>query len=129
MEGLPLGSDFLLNDTGKLSFLFGIVLHEFPAAFAMVSILKAHSFNRSRILFFVAIYACMSMLGVLSSQKLTGFLSTHILEYVMAFVVGTFLHIATTILFENSENHKFTTGKVIAILLGVMLAAAVSLTF
>ena len=71
----------------------------------------------------------MSMLGVLSSQKLTGFLSTHILEYVMAFVVGTFLHIATTILFENSENHKFTTGKVIAILLGVMLAAAVSLTF
>lgn len=129
MEGLPLGSDFLLNDSGKLSFLFGIVLHEFPAAFAMVSILKGQSFNRTRILLFIAIYACMSTMGVLSSQTLTGWLSTHILEYIMAFVVGTFLHIATTILFENSENHKFTTGKIVAILLGIILAATVSLTF
>lgn len=129
MEGLPLGSDFLLNDSGKLSFLFGIVLHEFPAAFAMVSILKSQHFHRKRLLIFIAIYSSMSSLGALSSQSLTHILDVHALEYIMAFVVGTFLHIATTILFENSDNHKFTSGKIVAILLGIALAAVVSLSF
>jgi hypothetical protein len=48
-------------------------------------------------------------------------------EYLMAFVVGTFLHIATTILFENSEEHRFSRNKVLAIIGGVCLAALVSL--
>ena len=126
MEGMPLGSDFLATDKSKLSFLFGIVLHELPAAFAMVSILKASHIKSKLILTFIAIYACMSSLGAASSQLINGMLDEKVFEYLMAFVVGTFLHIATTILFENSENHRFTWNKVAAMVSGILLALLVS---
>ena len=41
---------------------------------------------------------------------------------ILAIVVGMFLHISTTIIFETSENHKFNFVKLISILLGCGLA-------
>jgi zinc and cadmium transporter len=37
-------------------------------------------------------------------------------------VVGIFLHISTTILFESTENHRFNALKFATILLGVVAA-------
>ena len=42
----------------------------------------------------------------------------------MALVIGIFLHISTTILFESSEEHRFNYYKLITILLGAGLALA-----
>jgi fucose permease len=39
----------------------------------------------------------------------------------MAVVIGIFMHIATTILFESSESHRFNLAKGLAILLGIGL--------
>ena len=44
------------------------------------------------------------------------------LEIILAVVVGMFLHISTTIIFESSENHKFNFIKLISLLVGVGLA-------
>jgi len=44
------------------------------------------------------------------------------LEVLLAIVVGMFLHISTTIIFESSENHKFNFVKLISLLIGVVLA-------
>jgi hypothetical protein len=44
------------------------------------------------------------------------------LEIILAVVVGMFLHISTTIIFESSENHKFNFIKLISLLIGVGLA-------
>jgi zinc transporter ZupT len=126
MEGMPLGSGYLLDNKEKLSFLIGIVLHELPAAFAMVSILKATHFRNQTLLLFISVYSCMSALGAGSSQFLSQLIDEKIFEYLMAFVVGTFLHIATTILFENSENHRFSWNKILAIGCGIGLALLVS---
>jgi hypothetical protein len=41
-----------------------------------------------------------------------------------AVVAGTFLHIATIILFESSKEHRFNLYKFIALLLGIFLAIA-----
>lgn len=123
MEGMPLGTDIFLNNTQKVSFAIGIVLHELPAAFAMISLLRAANMKLNVLRLFVFVYASMSTLGVLSSSFISSHSHTHLFDYLMAFVVGTFLHIATTILFENSENHRFTWAKVWAILLGIGLAA------
>jgi hypothetical protein len=41
---------------------------------------------------------------------------------VMAIVVGMFLHISTTIIFETNENHKFNLAKLLAILCGSAIA-------
>lgn len=127
MEGMPLGSGLLNADGSQLSFLFGIVSHEMPAAFAMVSILKASHVKPKLLQWFVVIYASMSAMGAGISSLLKDAVNEHVFEYLMAFVVGTFLHIATTILFENSENHRFSASKVIAIIGGIALAAFVSI--
>jgi len=125
MEGLPLGSNLISNESIKLSFLFGIVLHELPAAFAMVGILRASHISDKKILMFILIYASMSSIGAAGSSILQTVFDPKWFSYMMAFVVGTFLHIATTILFENSENHGFSTNKIIAILLGIGMAALI----
>ncbi len=126
MEGMPLGTDIFLNNTQKISFAIGIVLHELPAAFAMVSLLKATHMKVNTLRIFVFTYASMSTLGALSSNLISNSINDHIFDYLMAFVVGTFIHIATTILFENSENHRFTWSKIWAILSGIILAALIS---
>jgi hypothetical protein len=45
-----------------------------------------------------------------------------LIQPLLAFVTGTFLHISTTILFENSEDHKMSFQKVFAVLIGATLA-------
>lgn len=127
MEGMPLGSGLLANDRSELSFLFGIVSHEMPAAFAMVSLLKAANVKPALLKRFIIVYACMSAIGAGLSALLKNAINEHVFEYLMAFVVGTFLHIATTILFENSEEHRFSRNKIIAIIGGILLAALVSI--
>lgn len=39
-----------------------------------------------------------------------------------AFVAGIFLHIATVILFESTDTHKFKAQKVVTLLLGFIIA-------
>lgn len=39
----------------------------------------------------------------------------------MAIVIGIFLHISTTILFESGSDHRFNLYKIVAILTGGLL--------
>ena len=41
---------------------------------------------------------------------------------VMGIVIGIFLHISTTILFESSADHKINKRKMLAVLLGIGVA-------
>ena len=41
---------------------------------------------------------------------------------IMAIVVGIFLHISTTILFESGDGHNFNKYKMISIILGTVVA-------
>jgi hypothetical protein len=43
-------------------------------------------------------------------------------QMILGVVIGMFLHISTTIIFETSENHKFNFLKLISIIVGVSLA-------
>jgi hypothetical protein len=43
-------------------------------------------------------------------------------DIILAIVVGIFLHISTTIIFETSENHKFNLMKLLSILIGCSFA-------
>ncbi len=123
-EGIPIGA---LQDNHQASFalIFGIFLHEIPATFTMITLFKGIKIPNKVLVVLMLIYACMSPLGALSS----GFIGQHVPEYLfdyfMAFVIGTFLHISTTILFESSEKHSFQTGKLIAIIIGILLAILV----
>ncbi len=122
MEGVPLGAMMTDTSNTKYSLLAGIALHEFPAAFALATILKSLNLNKNILYVLIVFYAISSPLGAAMSGYLNHNLTQDLFNYFMAFVVGTFLHISTTILFENSEQHHFSKIKLYAVLSGVLLA-------
>ena len=123
IEGIPLNNYTHLH--GNLSFdhlLYGIVLHKIPAAFALSILLLKSGFKKSSTIIALLVFALMSPLGAWSFSFITG--SPELINYSMALVAGSFLHIATTILFEadNSNHHKISKKKLLAIIFGLFLA-------
>jgi uncharacterized membrane protein YczE len=62
----------------------------------------------------------MTPLGTYMSNNVD-FIADYV-DIINAFVIGIFLHISTTILFESSEGHKFNLSKLVAICLGIIIA-------
>jgi hypothetical protein len=62
----------------------------------------------------------MTPLGTYLSENFT-FFTTYFYE-ISAIVIGIFLHISTTILFESNEGHKFNIVKLSTIVLAVIIA-------
>lgn len=123
MEGMPLGS----IDSGngghehQNGLLYGIILHHVPVAIALVSMLAGSGISKSKILLNLFLFAAMAPLGSITSQQLhqqTVQNLTQLYPYLMAVVIGIFLHISTTILFESSSNHRFHLYKMLAIVSG-----------
>lgn len=126
-EGIPLGSLWINDNTSFYSLLFGIIIHEIPAAFALISILKGIHLSNTSLRNISLIYGSMALLGSALSLYLKNSIQEEFFDYFMAFVIGTFLHISTTILFENSEQHHFTKQKIIAVILGIGVASLISI--
>lgn len=104
--------------------LAGIALHHIPAAIALMSVLvtQLHSFKKA--LGYLTLFALASPVGLLFSNyvALERLLSSEMYTILSGLVVGNFLHISTTILFETSPEHRFNRGKLIATLAGAMIA-------
>ena len=62
----------------------------------------------------------MAPLGVFAGSLFTSLAAYH--DEIMAIVIGIFLHISTTILFESTDGHKFSITKIITIIVGALLA-------
>lgn len=121
LEGMPLASDH----RSKLT--FGIAIHHIPAAFALGSLLLNTTLSKQRIVLSLGIFAIMTPLGYLISQGISSGGIGHIEQYfdrIMAVVIGIFLHISTTILFESgsADHHRFNRKKMIAVVLGVAIS-------
>jgi len=113
IEGLPLGqaSNNLL--------LWSIVIHKVPIAIVLFTFLRASHLKNIHIYTLMLIFALMSPLGYLLSGN--PWLMAHH-QQITAVVIGVFLHIATAILFENSQDHQFNFRKFIVVLIGFALA-------
>jgi zinc and cadmium transporter len=124
LEGMPLVQNFS-DGTTQYSLLTGIILHHIPVALALMSMLLASGITRQAAIFYLLLFALMAPLGAITSQiisnntmqELSGFF-----DKMMAVVIGIFLHISTTILFESYEEHRFNYLKLLIILLGAGLA-------
>jgi zinc and cadmium transporter len=119
LEGMPLAKD------QHNALIFGISLHHIPAAFALASILMQNHFKKGRIVFYIALFALMAPLGFYVSYGISNGSIGGIEQYfsrIMGIVIGIFLHISTTILFESSVDHKVTKRKMIAVLCGIGVA-------
>lgn len=121
IEGIPLGA-IGPKSFVNLPLLSGILIHEIPAAFVLITVLSGMIHNRNKLYAVMILYCLMLPSGFLSSRFLKEILDEQFLIYILAFVTGTFLHISTTILFESSSTHLISGKKLMAVLAGVLLA-------
>jgi zinc transporter ZupT len=119
LEGMPLAQ----GEHKEL--VYGIALHHIPAAFALGSVLIENKLSVIKISGLIILFALMSPLGYWLSyhveQGSIGDIELYF-DQIMAVVIGIFLHISTTILFESSVDHKFNLKKMVAVLLGIGIA-------
>jgi zinc transporter ZupT len=99
--------------------LMGIFIHKVPIASIIYVAFRENGYSKTLSFFLIAIFGLMSPAGT--------YLANHvpkIIEYsaqINAVVIGIFLHISTTILFESSSGHKFNSAKLIVITLATAL--------
>ncbi|MCP9200769.1 ZIP family metal transporter [Gramella sp. GC03-9] len=112
LEGFPLDENTHL--------LHGVVVHKIPVA-AILSVFLIHSnLSKPRVFMFLAFFAAMTPLGNWLKNNIE--VIAEYSQYVNAVVIGIFLHVSTTILFESSKNHSFNATKLGVVILGILLA-------
>ena len=99
---------------------WGIAIHHLPIAVILTLFLRSAKLNAVQIAFFMLVFAGMTPLGTFIADQ-ASWVQDYYTE-ITAIVVGILFHIASTIIFEASENHKFNLAKVSAIVLGILLA-------
>ncbi len=128
LEGMPLGGGDAghshhghSHSHGLEPLLMGIVLHKYPVAMVFLAMLLNSGLAKAKAFGLLAVFAAMAPLGtLLSGVEMVGQYNRESL----AIVIGIFLHVSTTILFESSEGHRFNAYKMIAIAAGLALSAA-----
>ena len=124
LEGMPLSEH---NDDSHVhnSLLTGIILHHIPVAMALTAMLMQSGVRKLTIIFCLLLFAVMAPLGAFTSTLLGEGRAAMLSEYypqIMALVIGIFLHISTTILFESTEDHRFNYLRMGTIVAGVATA-------
>ena len=123
LEGMPLAT-IVSNKDYYNQLLIGIILHNIPISFVLMALLIDVSGKRKALMWLI-IFALMLPLGATVNFFFAERIVSEIINYnqiILAIVVGIFLHISTTILFESSENHRFNFYKFLSILFGAGLA-------
>lgn len=112
LEGFP------LNTSEDL--LHGVVIHKIPVAAILSTFLLHSKIGKARVILFLSIFAIMTPIGSWLHANFNGLDNYAI--YIYAVVIGIFLHVSTTILFEASKNHTFNASKLGVVVLGIILA-------
>jgi len=126
IEGIPLTTVFLdKNPVGIEALYFGILIHKLPAAFVLLAVMLNFNVSSKKALTILLVFAAMTPLGAIMSQLFYTPLMGHqtiVFNTILAMVVGAFLHISTTILFETGEKHQYSNIKIAGILVGFFVA-------
>ncbi len=112
LEGFPINQH---NDM-----VYGVIIHKIPIAILITMYLVQSDFKRIQILSFLILFAMMTPIGTIIANNML--VDSTYLVYINAIVIGVFLHISTTILFESSDGHSFNLNKIVAIVVAVAVA-------
>jgi zinc transporter ZupT len=123
VEAMALGNAGTYYDpSSRQLLLWSIVVHNYPVSIALLGMLLQWGMSRSSALAFLGLFAVMGPIGMFLSGHVP-FLAQHSRE-LMAVVIGIFMHISTTILFESSDVHRIDAGRLTAMILGTGLGVA-----
>ena len=119
VEAMALGNAKTHYDpASRTMLLWSIVVHNFPVSIALLGMLLQSGMRRGTAVGLLGLFAAMAPLGLSVSAHTA--LASYSRE-LMAIVIGIFMHISTTILFESSDIHRFNVAKLGAIALGTAL--------
>ncbi len=126
LEGMPLAENYAEPGL-KNTLLTGIVIHNIPISIVLTCLLMEFGVKKYWTVLLLLIFALSAPLGTITSFVIGTWIE-NISDYfniILAMVVGIFLHISTTILFETDEHHHFNLYKFIAIILGASVAVLI----
>lgn len=112
IEGLPIEA--------HKNLVYGVVIHKLPIAIILSTFFLASKLSKTKIAFFLILFALMTPLGVILSDHVS-FFQKYYYE-ISGLVIGVFLHISTIILFESNEGHKFNLTKLTTIVMAIVIA-------
>lgn len=112
LEGFP------LNQSTDL--LHGVVIHKIPVAAILAAFLFHSKIGKVKAFLFLAIFGLMTPLGSWINENFP--ISETSSVYINSMVIGIFLHVSTTILFEASKNHTFNASKLAVVIAGILIA-------
>lgn len=125
LEGLPLGFEYHHAHTTS-SVFFGVVAHKIPEAFTLGSLLviSRKHYKWIWIILFAAISPLAALLANYFGHTQHYVFVEDAVAYLIPVVIGAFIHISTTILYESgTRQHEMSRKKIVAILLGVLLSS------
>ena len=128
LEGMPISGNFHMKLQESL--VIGIIIHNIPISLTLVGLFLHYGCSPVKAFFYLVVFALMSPLGSLTSYLLDATLTTSMsacFNYILAVVIGIFLHVSTTILFETEENHHYNLQKFMTVCAGLLVALLVSL--
>ena len=122
LEGAPVADhahhNHLIDEISN-PILMGIFIHKIPIASIIYLAFRNNGYSKTLSISLIALFGLMSPAGTFLANNIPS-----IIKYsaqINAVVIGIFLHISTTILFESSKGHKFNSAKLIIITLATAL--------
>lgn len=112
LEGFPISE--------KNNILVGVMVHKIPVAVILAFFFIRAGYKQWIGLAFLILFGLMTPLGHWLGIEFE-ILNTYRTE-ITAVVIGIFLHVSTTIIYESSKDHKFNLAKLLTIILGFSLA-------
>lgn len=101
------------------SFIWGVIAHKVPMAFALMALMMQAGTSRSKRIFWLLIFALSGPLGVFTGSLITG---EEVLYALLAVALGSFLHVSTTIILEGESSHKINLRHLSLVVIGFFLA-------
>jgi len=103
--------------------LTGLALHKLPAGFALSVLMLQAGYARGKVWLALGVFALMSPIGALVGEWIA---PPRVLPYLLGLVIGSLLHVSTTILFEldDPDHHRLSWAKTGAIAAGIIIALA-----
>lgn len=117
------------NEPDSNNLLIGMIFHKIPEAFALASVLKLRLGTLKKASLLLILFSLASPFGIHLSHLVYQFTTTgeQTFQILIAIVTGNFLHIATTIFFENSPDHKFKPSRLISAIAGASMAIIIEM--
>lgn len=128
LEGMPIVEAF--DENFRQAFVLGIVVHKIPIAITLLTLFLHFGMKPGKAFLLLFLFSLMTPLGSLLSrfiQEVTLQDISRYYRYVMAIVVGIFLHVSTSILFETDETHQYNYRKFGSVIGGIGMAFAITL--